>query len=415
MQSTRRSFLQISSLGLFSVPIMDSSNVFPSKKIYDIPEVPFIQNEERLARIQKAQNHLRQNNRIALVLDASTNMEYFSGIRWNPSERSMLAIIPVTGEITYICPSFEEDRFLEVKKIGTKVHTWEEHENPFKLVIQVLKSLGFNQGQIAIEEQTRFFISDGIKKAGKSFKLVSGDPITIPCRLIKSKNEIALMQKANDITAISIQYGLTFLSEGISPNVISQKIAAKHNELGGLHRFASVTFGVASSFPHGSSRKQILKKGDVVMLDCGCSFGGYESDMTRTIVFGQASEQQIKIWELEKRAQAAGFAAAKLGDPCENVDFAARKVIIDAGYGPGYKLPGLPHRTGHGIGMNGHEWGNMVKGNQLKLQVGMCFSIEPTIAIPNEFGVRLEDCVYMTENGPKWFSNPSPSINQPFA
>jgi Xaa-Pro dipeptidase len=244
--------------------------------------------------------------------------------------------------------------------------------------------------------------------------LVSGDPITIPCRLIKSKNEIALMQKANDLTTEAIKYGLTFLSEGISPNIISQKIAAKHTELGGQHRFASVTFGVASSFPHGSSRKQILKKGDIVMLDCGCSIGGYESDITRTVVFGRPSEQQIKIWELEKRAQAAGFAAAKLGDPCENVDFAARKVIIDAGYGPGYKLPGLPHRTGHGIGMNGHEWGNMVKGNPLKIQVGMCFSIEPTIAIPNEFGVRLEDCVYMTENGPQWFSNPSPSIDQPF-
>ena len=415
MQSTRRSFLQISSLGLTIVPMINSSKVFTSNNFQSASEVPLIQNEERLARIQKAQNLLRQNKMVALVLDASTNMEYFSGIRWNPSERSMLAIIPVTGEITYICPSFEEDRFIEVKKIGSKVLTWDEHENPFKLVINFLKSLGFNQGQIAIEEQMRFFISDGIKKAGKSFKLVSADPITIPCRLIKSKNEIALMQKANDITAIAIQYGLTFLSEGISPSIISQKIAAKHSELGGQHRFASVTFGVASSFPHGSSQKQVLKKGDIVMLDCGCSVGGYESDITRTVVFGRPSEQQIKIWDLEKRAQAAGFSAAKLGYPCENVDFAARKIIIDAGFGPGYKLPGLPHRTGHGIGMNGHEWGNMVKGNQLKLQVGMCFSIEPTIAIPNEFGVRLEDCVYMTENGPTWFSKPSPSIDQPFA
>jgi Xaa-Pro dipeptidase len=395
--------------------MINSSKVFTSNNFQSASEVPLIQNEERLARIQKAQNLLRQNKMVALVLDASTNMEYFSGIRWNPSERSMLAIIPVTGEITYICPSFEEDRFIEVKKIGSKVLTWDEHENPFKLVINLLKSLGFNQGQIAIEEQMRFFISDGIKKVGKSFKLVNADPITIPCRLIKSKNEIALMQKANDITALAIQFGLTFLSEGISPSIISQKITAKHNELGGQHRFASVTFGVASSFPHGSSRKQVLKKGDIVMLDCGCSVGGYESDITRTVVFGNATQQQIKIWELEKRAQAAGFAAAKLGEACENVDFAARKIIIDAGFGPGYKLPGLPHRTGHGIGMNGHEWGNMVKGNQLKLQVGMCFSIEPTIAIPNEFGVRLEDCVYMTENGPTWFSKPSPSIDQPFA
>jgi Xaa-Pro dipeptidase len=394
---------------------MQYSKVFSEKNTLKLSEVPLIQNEERLVRIQKAQNLLQQNKMVALILDSGTNMEYFSGIRWNSSERSMLAIIPATGEITYICPSFEEDRFLEVKKIGSQVHTWDEHENPFKLVIQVLKSLGYSHGQIAIEEQTRFFISDGIKKAGKSFEIVSGDPITIPCRLIKSTSEIALLQKANDITTMAIKYGLTFLSEGINPMVISQKIAAKHVELGGQHRFASVTFGVASSFPHGSSRKQILKKGDVIMLDCGCSFGGYESDITRTVVFGTPTDQQIKIWELEKKAQSAGFDAAKLGDPCENVDFAARKVIVDAGFGPGYKLPGLPHRTGHGIGMNGHEWGNMVKGNKLKLQVGMCFSIEPTIAIPNEFGVRLEDCVYMTENGPKWFSNPSPSIEQPFS
>lgn len=334
MQSTRRSFLQISSLGLTIVPMINSSKVFTSNNFQSASEVPLIQNEERLARIQKAQNLLRQNKMVALVLDASTNMEYFSGIRWNPSERSMLAIIPVTGEITYICPSFEEDRFIEVKKIGSKVLTWDEHENPFKLVINFLKSLGFNQGQIAIEEQMRFFISDGIKKAGKSFKLVSADPITIPCRLIKSKNEIALMQKANDITAVAIQYGLTFLSEGISPNLISQKIAAKHVELGGQHRFASVTFGVASSFPHGSSQKQVLKKGDIVMLDCGCSVGGYESDITRTVVFGRPSEQQIKIWELEKRAQAAGFAAAKLGEACENVDFAARKNHHRRGFWP---------------------------------------------------------------------------------
>jgi Xaa-Pro dipeptidase len=181
-----------------------------------------------------------------------------------------------------------------------------------------------------------------------------------------------------------------------------------------MHGFASVTFGVATSFPHGSSRKQILKSGDVVMLDCGCSVGGYESDITRTVVFGEPSAKQKQIWDLEKKAQQAGFEAAKLGAPAENVDFAARKVLIDAGFGPDYKLPGLPHRTGHGIGMSGHEWGNMVKGNKAPLEIGMCFSIEPTIAIPGEFGVRLEDCAYMTAEGPKWFSNPSKSISEPF-
>ena len=143
---------------------------------------------------------------------------------------------------------------------------------------------------------------------------------------------------------------------------------------------------------------------------------GYSSDISRTVVFGaEPTKRQREIWDLEKKAQAAGFVAAKLGDPCENVDIAARKVLVDAGFGPGYKVPGLPHRTGHGIGMDGHEWGNMVLGNKLPLQVGMCFSIEPTISIYGEFGVRLEDCVYMTEEGPKWFSEQSPSIDQPFA
>jgi len=298
--------------------------------------------------------------------------------------------------------------------VGKQVRTWHEDENPFNLCIKTIQDFGFQSGQIGIEEQTRFFISNGLQKAGKQFHLVSGDPVSVTCRLIKSPAQIALMQKANDITTLAIQAGIAALVEGCNPRQISQKIAQKHTELGAQHGFASVTFGVATSFPHGSSRKQILQKGDVVMLDCGCQVDGYESDITRTVIFGEPSQKQIDIWNLEKRAQQAGFEAAVLGAPCENVDFAARNVLVKAGFGPEYKLPGLPHRTGHGIGMDGHEWGNMVKGNKLPLQVGMCFSIEPTIAIPGEFGVRLEDCVYMTENGPKWFSQPSPSIVQAF-
>jgi Xaa-Pro dipeptidase len=222
------------------------------------------------------------------------------------------------------------------------------------------------------------------------------------------------MQKANDVTVKAIQAGIAALTLGCTPRQIAQKITQAHTEQGASPGFASVTFGVATSFPHGSSRKQILKNGDVVMLDCGCSVGGYESDITRTIVFGEPSMKQKQIWELEKKAQQAGFEAAKLGAPAENVDYAARKVLVDAGFGPNYKMPGLPHRTGHGIGMSGHEWGNMVRGNKAPLEIGMCFSIEPTIAIPGEFGVRLEDCAYMTADGPKWFSKPSPSISDPF-
>ncbi|MCZ2484047.1 M24 family metallopeptidase [Aquirufa antheringensis] len=370
--------------------------------------------EERKMRVAKAQKLMAEKQIQAIILDAGINMNYFTGISWHPSERSMLAVIPVKGEINFICPAFEEDRFLEMAPAGTKVSIWEEDENPFALTTCVLKGIGIEKGQIGIDEFCRFFIFDGLRKSDASFQFVSADPITIPCRIIKSAAEIALMQKANDATVKAIQAGIAALSIGCTPRQISQKIAQAHAEQGAMHGFASVTFGVATSFPHGSSRKQILKSSDVVMLDCGCSVGGYESDITRTVVFGEPSAKQKQIWDLEKKAQQAGFEAAKLGAPAENVDFAARKVLIDAGFGPDYKLPGLPHRTGHGIGMSGHEWGNMVKGNKAPLEIGMCFSIEPTIAIPGEFGVRLEDCAYMTAEGPKWFSNPSKSISEPF-
>ena len=403
----RRDFIK-SSIGISA--LMGNANLYTQTPSEASP----ISNEERMQRIGKAQELLQKNNMVTLILDAGTTMQYFTGLSWYPSERSMLVIIPTKGELTYICPYFEEDRLLELIKIGKQVRTWHENENPFELCIKTIKDFGFASGQIGIEEQTRFFISNGLQKAGQQFQLVSGDPVSVTCRLIKSPAEIALMLKANDITTLAIQAGIAALTEGCTPRQISQKIAQKHSELGAQHGFASVTFGVATSFPHGSSRKQILQKGDVVMLDCGCQVDGYESDITRTVVFGEPTQKQIDIWNLEKRAQQAGFEAAVLGAPCENVDLAARGILVKAGFGPEYKLPGLPHRTGHGIGMDGHEWGNMVKGNKLPLQVGMCFSIEPTIAIPGEFGVRLEDCVYMTEQGPKWFSQPSPSIMQAF-
>jgi len=245
---------------------------------------------------------------------------------------------------------------------------------------------------------------------------VSGDPVTIPCRLIKTATEIELMQKATDITVAAMKIGISHLKEGISSDHISSIINKAQQDMGATPDFALVLFGKSSALPHGSIKPQKLRKGDIVLLDCGCKVGGYCSDITRTIVFGaEPTARQTEIWNLEKKAQQAGFAAASIGTPCEQVDAAARKVITDAGFGPGYQLPGLPHRTGHGIGMDGHEWGNMVKGNQMPLQAGMCFSIEPTLAIPGEFGVRMEDCVYMTEQGPKWFSKPALSIHKPFA
>ncbi|WP_373330863.1 M24 family metallopeptidase [Salmonirosea aquatica] len=261
----------------------------------------------------------------------------------------------------------------------------------------------------------RFFIVDGLRKVAPQFEYVSGDPVTVPCRLIKSATELALMQKATDITVAAMKIGISSLKEGMAPSEFSEIVATAHRKLGAVNDFAMANFAEASAFPHGSTQPQKLKKGDVVLMDCGCLVQGYASDISRTIVFGaEPTARQLEIWNLEKKAQLAGFAAAQLGAPCESVDAAARKVLTDAGFGPGYKLPGLPHRTGHGIGMEGHEWGYIVKGNQLPLQPGMCFSIEPNISIVGEFGVRHEDCVHMTEAGPQWFSQPSVSISQPF-
>jgi len=371
---------------------------------------------EREARIEKAQRLMTESKMEALVLDAGTSLEYFTGISWHPSERPMMAIIPVKGEVQYVCPAFEESRLRELVKIGKDFYAWDEDESPYRQIANAFKDRGIRSGNIGIEERLRFFIFDGIRKEASNLNYISGDAVSVECRIIKSAAELALMQTANDITVAAMKIGIGSLKEGMSPEDFSVIVTNAHQQLGAVSDFAGVNFGEASAFPHGSIQPQRLKKGDVVLMDCGCRVEGYSSDISRTIVFGaEPTPRQLEIWNLEQKAQAAGFAAAKLNDACEEVDAAARKVLTDAGFGPGYKLPGLPHRTGHGIGMDGHEWGNMVKGNKRLLQPGMCFSIEPNISIVGEFGVRLEDCAYMTEEGPKWFSQPSISISQPFA
>lgn len=379
-------------------------------------DVSPISTAEREARIAKAQRLLTENKMDALVLEAGTGLHYFTGINWSQSERTMAAIIPAKGDVKYVCPAFEESRLRERITIGNQVYAWQEDESPYRLISTACKESGTAFGTIAIEEGVRFFIADGIRKEAPNLNYVSGDPVTVPCRMIKSDAEIKLMLKANAITLAAIKYGASQLKEGMSQGELSAIIMKAQNELGGNADFALCLFGEGSAIPHGSKQPRQLKKGDIVLMDCGCLLEGYNSDITRTIVFGaEPTSRQQQMWDLEKRAQAAGFAAAKIGVPCEAVDAAARKVITDAGFGPGYKLPGLPHRTGHGIGLDGHEWEYMVKGNKKLLEAGMCFSIEPTIAIPGEFGVRLEDCVYMTEDGPKWFSEPSKSLHEPFA
>ena len=369
--------------------------------------------EERLARIDKARRLMVDNRIDALFLEAGTGLFYFTGVRWWRSERMLGAVIPARGEIAYIGAGFEEARLREQILFGDDVRAWQEDESPYKLVAQVLADRGIHSGRVGMEESTRYFVSDGIRQEAPHLEFVSGDPVTIPCRAIKSPAEIALMQRANDITAAAYKTCIPLFEAGMTPQEFHNLTAAVHKAFG-VQGGIGAQFGKSTAFPHGSKEPSRLQEGDVVLMDSVCSVEGYHSDISRTCVFGEPTQRQRDIWCLEHEAQAAAFAAAQVGAPCENVDAAARKVITNAGFGPDYQVPGLPHRTGHGIGLDIHEWENMVRGNKTLLAPGMCFTDEPMIAIYGEFGMRIEDCVYITEEGPRFFTQPSPAIDQPF-
>jgi Xaa-Pro dipeptidase len=378
--------------------------------------VQAITDAELQGRIEKARRLMREQRIQALYLDASTSLYYFTGLRLGPSERLHGAVISQSGDIAYVCPAFEEAKTRAMLRIGEDVRTWEEHENPTALVIEVLHSMGHSYGTIALDEQTPFFTFDGLRNAGSGFEFVNGSLVTAPCRMIKSSAEIALMQRAKDITLRVQAAAARILEEGMTTADVERFIASAHRKLGvdGPLSFCIVLFGEPTAYPHGVPNPPPLRKGDMVLIDTGATIEGYHSDITRSYVFGAATRRQREIWNLEKEAQAAAFDAAAPGVPCENLDAAARSVIEGAGLGPGYAVPGLPHRTGHGIGLDVHEWTYLVKGNRTPLKAGMCFSNEPMICIYGEFGVRLEDHFHITEAGPRWFTQPCHSVDDPF-
>jgi Xaa-Pro dipeptidase len=370
--------------------------------------------KEYKERVANAQALLREQGLQALYLDTSTSLAYFTGIRLGLSERLHGAVIPVEGEIAYLSPAFEEPKTREYMQFGDDVRCWEEHEDPTELVIETIRSMGHDSGQVALDPQTPFYIVDGLRKAGNRFSFVHGNSVTAACRQLKSAAEIALIQRAMDITMEVHRAAARALQVGVTTAQVKDFLGRAHRKLGVSTSFGAAQFGEATAYPHGVPYEQTLQDGDMVLIDMGTRVGGYCSDITRTYVFGEPTERQREIWDLEKRAQLAGFAAAQLGAPCENVDFGARGVIEAAGYGPGYKVPGLPHRTGHGLGLDIHEEAFMVKGNTTPLQVGMCFSVEPMMCIYGEFGVRLEDIAYMAEDGAHWFTQPSHTVDDPF-
>jgi len=429
MAQNRRSFLSMAALSAGAVTLsgpLFGKSTNHKEAGFDMPStiaqlkamtdgiVP-ISVEERKQRIVKAQHLMEQHKIDAIFLEGTASCYYYTGMRWGQSERTFGIVIPAKGSITYICPKFEEDRAMELinTAFGNEVRCWEEHESPYAVILGAIKDKGVRYHRIGMEERVRFFIADGVKKLATGFEVVDATPITAGCRMIKSKAEIALMQRASDVTIEAYKAAFATIKPGMSQTELSVNIATAFRKLG-FSGGASVQVGKYSALPHGSIVPQTIQEGDVVMVDGGTSCEGYASDITRTIVVGKPTQRQIDVWNLEQQAQNAAFEAIKIGAPCEVVDAAARAVIENHGFNKNYKLPGLPHRTGHGIGLEGHEWTNFVKGNKTPIAVGMCFSDEPTISIPGEFGIRLEDCLYISEEGPRFFSKLSPSIDQPF-
>lgn len=369
---------------------------------------------EHEARIANAQMLMQEQGIDALVIEAGSALVYFTGIRWWRSERFTGVVIPAEGAPTVVTPYFEEPSVRESVKVEIDVRTWHEHENPFALVAGILNDAGLSDGKIAIEETVRHFISDGIAQAAPSFEIVSGMSVTRGVRMFKSPAELALMQTANNITLAAYRHIYPQIELGMNQFDISDLMSSTTRRLGGDVEFSMVLLNEASAYPHGTGSRQEVREGSVILMDCGCGVHDYESDISRTWVFGEPTAKQRQVWNTVKRGQELALETAQIGAPAGLVDRTVRDFYEREGYGPSYQTPGLSHRLGHGIGLDGHEPVNFVMSEETPLAPGMCFSNEPGIYLFGEFGVRLEDCLYMTEDGPRLFSEFSPSIDAPF-
>ncbi len=373
--------------------------------------VPRIGPAERAARIVRAQRLMRANGIGAVLIEAGSSLDYFTGVQWWRSERLTCVVIPVEGTPCIVTPFFEEPSIRETLAVPAEVMVWQEDESPIALVAAFLKARGLSNRPVGIEETVRYFASDGLAHALPETKLVSANPVVRGCRMIKTPAEIALMQAASDVTVRAINHAISRTDVGMSPADIRALILSATRALGGEAEDGGlVLLNEASAYPHGSKSPQRVTKGGIILIDVGCKVGGYQSDISRTFVLGGASAEQRKVFGQVQEGQRIALAAAKIGAPAGSVDDAVRSAYERMGYGPRYKLPGTSHRTGHGIGMDGHEPVNLVHGETTPLAPGMCFSNEPGIYAPGKFGVRIEDCFHMTDAGPKWFSEPQRSI-----
>jgi Xaa-Pro dipeptidase len=385
-------------------------------ELTSIPIPPPISSAERMQRLRRARELMQRSGIGAVIVESGPSLDYLTGIQWWRSERLTAVVIPAQGDPIVVTPFFEAPSVMESLEVPAEVRTWQEDEEPLKLIAGFLKERGVASEPVGFEETNRFFIEDRLKKQLPGARVVSANPVIRAQRLIKSPTELALMQAANNIMLASLRYAGERTREGMTPADIDALIAAAQKKLGGDYDGGLILLGEASAYPHGSHKPQVVRKGEVVLMDCTCAVHGYQADITRTFVFGaDPTAEQRKVWDQVHRGQQIALAAAKVGVPAGAVDDAVRRTYESWGYGPRYKLPGLSHRTGHGIGMEVHEPIYLVHGETTPLAPGMCFSDEPGIYIPGKFGIRIEDCWHMTESGPKFFTQPPPSIDRPFA
>jgi len=423
---SRRRFLQAStiaagaSLATQSVqPLMaeEKSSLPPSiAKLKSMKgEAKPITRDEYRERQENARRQMQANGLDAVLLMEGTSLNYFTGIRWWGGERLFATVLPAKGAAFYVCPAFEEGRARE--QIGNAandpadVRPWQEDESPYQRVTEGLKDRGIATGSVGLEESVRFVFADGIAKAAPQLKIASATPVTAGCRMVKSPHEIDLMRLAAKVSLAAYEAAHHALREGMTQQQFEDLVEGAHSRLG-FPGGADAQVGEYSAFPHGSITPQVIREGTIVLMDGGCKVEGYTSDISRTFVLGKPSDKMKQVFDIVHNAQSAALKTARPGIECQAVDAAARKVIIDAGFGPDFKF--FTHRVGHGMGMDGHEWPYLVRGNALPLAPNMTFSDEPGIYIRGEFGVRLEDDIHITENGAELFTPQSLSLENPF-
>jgi Xaa-Pro dipeptidase len=413
MQLSRRAFLGGAAVAVTAVHAQTGTDKMRNALSPVTGNVQPISPAEHAARVAKLQELMHPQKVAALLVESGSTLEYFTGVQWRRSERTTAAIIPASGRPVIVTPFFEEPSVRETLKVAADVRHWNEDESPFALLADALRQQ-HSQGPLAIEGTTRLFIVERMAQSSPSRpQVILGDSLVGACRMIKSPAELALMQAANNVTITALRHVHSRIEAGMRASDIAALMAESTEQLGGSPEFSLVLLNEASAYPHGSLTPQSIHEGSVILIDTGCTVHGYQSDISRSWVHGHSTPRQREVWNTVKQGQELALRTAKLGEPVGSIDTAVRTFYEQKGWHKDYGLPGLSHRTGHGIGLDGHESPYLVRNDTTALQVGMCFSDEPGIYIPGEFGIRLEDCWYMTEHGPKLFTPLASSIDQP--